>query len=127
MTSSTPSGVLTAILPCNDLDASESFYRRLGFTRMQSYRPPPGEPDTYRLLSNGKGGYLHLTDAVEGWLVPGRNPFGLYLYLEDVDAAAHEFQKSPENKPWGMYEFAMSDPDETLVRVGWPIRLREPR
>ena len=85
-----------------------------------------GEPDTYRMLSNGKGGYLHLTDAVEGWLVPGRNPFGLYLYLEDVDAAAREFQKSPEDKPWGMYEFAMSDPDETLVRVGWPIRLREP-
>jgi catechol 2,3-dioxygenase-like lactoylglutathione lyase family enzyme len=132
MTSSTPSGVLTAILPCNDLDASESFYRRLGFTRMQSYRPPPGEPDTYRLLSNGKGGYLHLTDAVEGWLVPGRNPFGLYLYLEDVDALATEFRNeilgksasAPEDKPWGMYEFALSDPDETLVRVGWPTRLR---
>lgn len=23
---------LTAILPCNDLDASEAFYNRLGFT-----------------------------------------------------------------------------------------------
>jgi catechol 2,3-dioxygenase-like lactoylglutathione lyase family enzyme len=131
MTSSTPSGVLTAILPCNDLDASERFYRRLGFTRMQSYWPPPGEPDTYRLLSNGKGGYLHLTDAVEGWLVPGRNPFGLYLYLEDVDALAAELRNemmgnsAPEDKPWGMYEFALSDPDETLVRVGWPTRLRQ--
>ena len=130
MTGSTPSGVLTAILPCNNLDASESFYRRLGFTRMQSYWPPPGEPNTYRLLSNGKGGYLHLTDAVEGWLVPGRNPFGLYLYLEDVDALAAEFSNeilgisAPEDKPWGMYEFALSDPDETLVRVGWPTRLR---
>lgn len=109
MTGSTPSGVLTAILPCNNLDASESFYRRLGFTRMQSYWPPPGEPNTYRLLSNGKGGYLHLTDAVEGWLVPGRNPFGLYLYLEDVDALATEFRNeilgksAPEDKPWGMY------------------------
>ena len=30
----------------------------------------------------------------------------------------------PEHKPWGMYEFALSDPDETLVRVGWPSRLR---
>jgi hypothetical protein len=26
----------------------------------------------------------------------------------------------PEAKPWGMYEFALSNPDETLVRVGWP-------
>ena len=72
VTSSTPSGVLTAILPCNNLDASERFYYRLGFKRSESYRPPPGEPDTYRLLSNGKGGHLHLTDAVEGWLVPAR-------------------------------------------------------
>jgi hypothetical protein len=93
--------------------------------------PPPGEPDTYRLLSNGKGGYLHLTDAVEGWLVPGRNPFGLYLYLEDVDKLAAEFRNeiigktAPEDKPWGMYEFALSDPDETLVRVGWPAHLRQ--
>src|SRR5712675_2968023 len=124
MTNSTPSGVMTTILPCNNLDVSERFYNRLGFERPDSERPPSGEPDTYRRLSNGKGGYLHLTDAVEGWLVPDRNPFGLYLYLEDVDAAAREFQKSPEDKPWGMYEFAMSDPDETLVRVGWPTRLR---
>jgi hypothetical protein len=130
MTSSTPSGVITAILPCNNLDASERFYNRLGFMRSTGQWPPPGEPDTYRMLSNGKGGYLHLTDAVEGWLVPGRNPFGLYLYLEDVDALAAEFQDeiigshAPEDKPWGMYEFALSDPDQTLVRIGWPTRLR---
>ncbi|MDB5604781.1 MAG: glyoxalase [Bradyrhizobium sp.] len=132
MTSSTPSGVLTAILPCNNLDTSERFYNRLGFTRPDSEKPPPGGEDTYRRLSNGKGGYLHLTDAVEGWLMPGRNPFGLYLYLEDVDALAVEFRDEilkksrpePEDKPWGMYEFALSDPDETLVRVGWPTRLR---
>jgi hypothetical protein len=48
-----------------------------------------------------------LTDAVEGWLVPGRNPFGLYLYLEDVDKLAAEFRNeifgktTPEDKPWG--------------------------
>jgi len=24
-----------------------------------------------------------------------------------------------------MYEFAISDPDETLVRIGWPTRLRQ--
>jgi catechol 2,3-dioxygenase-like lactoylglutathione lyase family enzyme len=131
MNSFAPSGIMTAILPCNNLDASERFYNRLGFTRSAGQWPPPGEPDTYRLLSNGKGGYLHLTGAVEGWLVPGRNPFGLYLYLEDVDALAAEFRNeiigktAPEDKPWGMYEFALSDPDETLVRVGWPTRFRQ--
>ncbi len=123
-----PSGVLTAILPCNDLDASEAFYARLGFTRPQADKEPG---DTYRMLSNGQGGFLHLTDAVEDWLVPGRNPFGLYLYIEDVDGMAARFGdeiighiKAPGDKPWGMYEFALSDPDQTLVRVGWPTRLR---
>ena len=47
MTSSTPSGVMTAILPCNDLDASERFYNRLGFVRPDSQRPAPGEADTF--------------------------------------------------------------------------------
>jgi len=87
---------------------------------------------TYRILSDGKGGHLHLVDAVKGWLIPGRNPFGLYLYTPDVDELALrladrilEAKKQPEDKPWGMYEFSVSDPDETLVRVGWPTRLRK--
>jgi catechol 2,3-dioxygenase-like lactoylglutathione lyase family enzyme len=119
-----PSHGLIAILPCNDLDASEAFYNRLGFTRPASDKPAKGADDTYRMLSDGKGGHLHLTDAVEGWLVPGRNPFGLYFYTEDVDTLAAAFagktieKNGPEHKPWGMYEFSLSDPDEALVRVG---------
>jgi len=111
---------LTAILPCNDLAASEAFYRRLGFFRQADY-------EGYPLLADGKRGELHLTSAVEGWLVRGR-PFALYLYAENVDQLAATLGDiligKPEDKPWGMYEFALSDPDETLVRVGWPIRLR---
>ena len=124
-----PTHALTAILPCNDLDASEAFYNRLGFTRPAGDRPASGADDGYRMLSDGKGGALHLTNAVEGWLVPGRNPFGLYLYTEEVDRLAELFKgetlekNGPEHKPWGMYEFSLSDPDETLVRIGWPSRL----
>jgi len=51
MTSAPSSGTLIAILPCNDLDASERFYNRLGFVR----RVESGDPD-YRILSNGAGG-----------------------------------------------------------------------
>ncbi len=113
---------LTAILPCNDLDAAEAFFARLGFQRDGS------SVDDYRMLSDGLGGFIHLNPAVEGWLQAGRNPCGLYLYREDVDGAARAFAgetiTQPGDTPWGMYEFALNGPDETLVRVGWPTRLR---
>ena len=106
---------LTAILPCNDLDASEAFYAKLGFKG-------DGDGGDYRILHDGRGAEIHLNRAVEGWLIPGRNPFGLYLYAENVDELAAALGNlvihKPGNKPWGMYEFALSDPDETLVRVG---------
>jgi hypothetical protein len=97
-------GTLVAILPCNDIDVSEHFYERLGFVR----RVESGVPD-YRILANSAGGHLHLTSAEKGWLLPGRNPCGLYLYLEDVDGIAAALQdlgsgrRGPEHKPWGMY------------------------
>lgn len=114
---------LTAILPCNDLERAQAFFERLGFNREES-------PDDYRMLADERGGYLHLTQAVDGWLTPGRNPFGLYLYRKDVDGLAAAFRgeilekDGPNDKPWGMYEFSLNGPDETLVRVGWPSRLR---
>lgn len=80
------------------------------------------------MLSDGVGGFIHLNRAVDGWLQAGRNPSGLYLYREDVDCVAAVFADEttgqPGDTPWGMYEFALDGPDETLVRVGWPSRLR---
>ena len=106
---------MTAILPCNDMDRSQKFYERLGFACVRDH-------GNYRILSDGNGADLHLTTAVKGWLVAGRNPFGLYLYAENVEELAERMGElvlhPPELKPWGMFEFAMSDPEETLVRVG---------
>ena len=113
---------LTAILLCNDLDAGEALFARPGFTRL------PGSIENYRMLSDNRGGFLHLQPAAEGWLVPGRNPFGLYLCRKDVDGAAAAFageligQDRPGDKPWGMYELALNAPDGGLARVGWPTR-----
>lgn len=59
---------MVAILPCIDLDASEGFYRRLGFANRRG-------PEDYRMLSDDQGREIHLTEAVEGRLIPGRNPF----------------------------------------------------
>ena len=100
--------------------AAQAFFGRLGFRREQ------GSPDEYRILSDGLGGRIHLVPAVDGWLDPKRNPFGLYLHRRNVDAVAAAFigeiieKEGPSQKPWGMYEFALNGPDNVLVRVGWP-------
>jgi hypothetical protein len=124
---------ISAILPCNDVKASEAFFNRLGYFRkpITDDTKTKSEYDDYCMLFDDKTGLdIHLTEAVEGWLIPGKNPFALYIYVEDVDGMAERFkgeiiEKSgvPEHKPWGMYEFALSAPDETCVRVGWPSRL----
>ena len=117
-----PSHCVVAIVPCSDIEASTAFYLRLGLFVGSDH-------GRYRILSDGKGWLLHLSaEAPEGWLAPGRNPNGLYLYLEDVGGLAARVADltagaGPEHKPWGMYEFALSDPDGTLVRIGWPSRL----
>ena len=125
---------LIAILPCNELDLSERFYARLGFLRDRMDVGPSSPRVDYLILSDGRGAHLHLTRAINGWLTPGRNPFGLYFYVEDVDRLAEMFKGDiieidgrPEHKPWGMYEFSVSDPDETLVRIGCPSRIKRQR
>lgn len=142
---------LTAILPCTDLDTSERYYNRLGFFR-QSAKSEESEKSGeksenfehsqtaenekswesfYRIMEDGRGGFVHLRKEAEGWVKKKENPFGVYLYREHVDELAKEFEneiiekvKKAEEKPWGMYEFSLSDPDGVLVRVGWPARLR---
>lgn len=119
-----PQHSIVAILPCSDLEVSTAFYEQLGLGLESDH-------GSYRILGDGAGWQLHLTnEAPEGWLVPGQNPFGLYFYTARVDEIADrmrdhilEREKAPTHKPWGMYEFALSDPDATLVRIGWPSRL----
>lgn len=108
---------VVAIIPCNDLAASLAFYRQLGFER-----DPGGTYPDYAILSDGKGGAMHLTLAADGWLIPGKSPFGIYIYSDEVEALASRLGDRllhpPKPQPWGMFEFAVSDPDENLVRVG---------
>ena len=115
----------TPIIPCNDPDAAEAWWNRLGFRR-----PEGQDYGDYRMLSDGAGCEVHLTRAVEGWVTPGRNPFGVYVYTRRVDTIAEAMReaviepgKAPEHKAWGMYEVSLNGPDDLLVRVGWPSRL----
>ena len=112
---------MVAILPCSDVDAAEAFFARLGFARA------PASPDEYRMLSDGKGGELHLRASATELQGLASNPFGLYLFRRDVDAAAAAFAgeiigaAGPRDTSWGTYEFALNGPDGVLVRVGWPL------
>lgn len=108
---------VTAIVPSRDINASEAFYKRLGFRIVSDY-------GDYRILSDDRGWHLHL-NRVSGW--PRKvedNPIGLYLYVDDVDAVAGRVRDliiepgTPNIKPWGTYEFAVSDPTGVLVRIG---------
>ncbi len=103
-----------AIIPCTDLDASEAFYEMLGFAAVSRY-----EIHGYRILKDGEGASIHLARVAPGWLTPERNAHGLYLYAENVEDLARKLGCAVELKPWGLREFALSDPDGTLVRVGW--------
>jgi hypothetical protein len=118
-----PRHCIVAIVPCTNIETSTSFYGRLGLSVHSDH-------GTYRILSDGRGWLLHLSsESPEGWVVPGRNPNGIYLYEEDVDGVAARVSDLtqgavPQHKAWGMYEFSLSDPDGTRVRIGWPSRLR---
>ena len=107
----------TAIIPSSDLDASQAFYELLGFAMVSDH-------GDYRILSDGRGWHLHLREQADWPPSPESNPFGLYLYVEDVDAVAAKVRDriiekgAPHLKPWGTYEFAVSDPSGVLVRIG---------
>ena len=108
---------VVAIVPSANLDASEAFYRRLGFRLESDY-------GHYRILEDGRGWHLHLRDC-PGWPASIEdNPFGLYLYVDDVDAVADRVREliiepgTPKAREWGCYEFAVSDPSGVLVRIG---------
>lgn len=102
-----------AIVPCIDLGQSQAFYEQLGFKVLSNY-----EAAGYRILQHPDGAEVHLASATPEWVIPERNAHGLYLYTKEVEALAAKFDKSAQMKPWGLKEFALSDPNGMLVRVG---------
>lgn len=106
-----------SIVPCGDIVASEAFYSRLGLETVSDY-------GHYKIMADNRGWHLHLTQA-PGWPpdIEG-NPYGLYLYVEDVDAVAERVRDliiepgDPQLRPWGTYEFSVSDPNGMLIRIG---------
>jgi hypothetical protein len=120
---------ITTILPCTDLKSATQFFIRLGFTAPSE--DEASKWDQYLILKHPNGSDIHLRELgldEAGWIQPLKNPFGIYVYSEDVEALAMEFKdeiigpaKKADVKEWGLLEFAVNGPDGCLVRVGWPV------
>lgn len=109
------------ILPSRDLGATFAFYQRLGFRRFG------GEYPDY-LMINRDGLELHF--FLHEGLKPEENAHGAYLRVDHAGMVAGEWGAlglplagiprfvGVEDKPWGMRECAVLDPDGNLLRVG---------
>jgi len=116
------------IMPANDLDATLSFYERLGFKNAGS---APTEWN-YLIIRRGSVQLHFYGDPQVDPLTTSTN---CYVFTEDADALYDEWnaigiptdpktgsrlQGPPIDTDYGMREFALVDPSGNLIRVGSP-------
>ncbi len=116
-----PNDTAIPILPSRSLGDTLTFYRRLGF-----YGGIHAVGD-YAILSRGTV-ELHFFTHRE--LRPAESSAMCYIRVSDVDDVYGAFASARlprhgiprmdglEDKPWGMREFAIVDPDGNLLRIG---------
>ena len=109
------------ILTSRSLPDTVSFYGGLGF---EGDVHPHGD---YAILARGDVELHFFTDRD---LDPATSSAGCYIRVPDVDGISRAFESANlprtgiprqdpiQDKPWGMREFAIVDPDGNLVRIG---------
>jgi hypothetical protein len=109
-------------LPSRSVRDTLIFYRRLGFDGKIV-----GDGDTYVILIRGAI-EIHFFNHSE--LRPAESSAGCYVRVLDVKDIYQAFALAQlsrkgiprmdplEDKPWGMREFAIVDPDGNLLRIG---------
>jgi len=112
-------------LPCRSVSATVAFYKRLGFDG--GAHESNGR---YAILRRGAVELHFFTDEE---LVPADSSAGCYIRVLDVEEIFGSFSSSQlpgmgiprmdslEDKPWGLREFAVDDPDGNLLRIGQVI------
>jgi catechol 2,3-dioxygenase-like lactoylglutathione lyase family enzyme len=109
------------ILPSRSLADTLAFYRRLGFEgRIHSH-------GDYAILMRESVELHFFTDPE---LSPAESSAGCYIRVSDATSVYRALslaelprkgiprQDVLEDKPWGMREFAIVDPDGNLLRIG---------
>jgi len=113
------------ILPCRSVDTATEFYRTLGFEG--------GAHEFNREYAIFKRGAIELHFFTHRQLVPTESSAGCYIRVRDVQSIFEACSASGlpgtglprmdrlEDKPWGLREFAVVDPDGNLLRIGQVI------
>lgn len=114
------------ILLSRDISKSVDFYQKLGFES----RYPINATTDYVILCRGSL-EIHLSFFPD--IVPSESHLACYLRVAQVDELFQAFQTlklpvegiprlgSLEDKPWGMREFYVVDPDGNLLKIGQVI------
>ena len=109
-------------LPCRSVGATTEFYRQLGFQGGAHEFDP-----NYAIFTRGA---IELHFFTHGELVPAESFSGCYIRVRDVQSIYEACSASGlpdhglprmshlEDKPWGLREFAVVDPDGNLLRIG---------
>ena len=105
--------------------AALAFWQQMGFVKT-------GGDDNY-LIIEGWDCEVHLRRGdPPPWDVPQNNPFGVFLRTPHVAEIARLMDQlvirpggELRHREWGLYEVALSGPDNLLVRIGWPSELTE--
>jgi hypothetical protein len=111
---------IKAFVPAKDFELSKRFYQDLGFT-----------------VAWSSGGFAYIRQDHASFLLqefpPGIDNFMMHFLVRDVDAwwshiqdqnivAKYGVMVEPiSDKPWGLRDFAISDPSSVLWRIGQNI------
>ncbi len=109
-------------LPCRSVSATVAFYKRLGFEG--------GAHEFNAKYAILRRGAVELHFFTHAELVPANSYAGCYIRVLNVAELFHSFSSiqlprlgiprldAVEDKPWGLREFALVDPDGNLLRIG---------
>lgn len=101
-----------------DLDETRAFYEALGFVTAHEHPPP----DAFLVMVRGGAMIQFMPVHVD----PRASTHTFMIMVDDLPGTFAEFKAAKvgnvlpiENKPWGVREFALMDPNGTLIRIAY--------
>ena len=114
-------GQVIPTLPARDIDETVAYYERLGFELVAAY---PG--DQRYVIIRRDDAELHFYEFP---VDPKQNLSGCYLRIGDAaalhdewEAARTEILQPLTETDYGLREFAVSDPNGNLIKIGSPLK-----